>query len=79
MNSLPIAGVNGTVKNFLHDTCLQGNARLKSGSMSGVRCYAGYIQRSDKEYIVCIFANNYHCNPQEINKSIEGILLNVFS
>lgn len=79
MNSLPTAGVNGNVKNFLHDTCLQGNAKIKSGSMSGVRCYAGYIRREDKEYTVGIFANNYHCKPVEINKAIEGILLNLFS
>ena len=79
MNSLPTAGVNGNVKSFLHDTCLQGNAKIKSGSMSGVRCYAGYIQRDDKEYTVGIFANNYHCKPGEINKAIEEILLNFFS
>lgn len=79
MNSLPTAGVNGTVKSFLHGTCLQGSAKLKSGSMDNVRCYAGYISKDDKKYAVVFFANNYHCETRKINKTIEKILLNLFS
>ena len=39
---LPKCGVNGTVRNLLKGTRLQGRVALKSGSMRGVRCYAGY-------------------------------------
>ncbi|MDR0404872.1 MAG: D-alanyl-D-alanine carboxypeptidase/D-alanyl-D-alanine-endopeptidase [Oscillospiraceae bacterium] len=79
INSFPMAGVNGTANNFLRGTCLQGKAALKSGWMTGVQCYAGYITRDRKKYIVGVFANNYHCNTLEINKAIENILLNLFS
>lgn len=38
---LPIAGQDGTVAKFLKETPLSGNARVKSGSMSGIQSYAG--------------------------------------
>lgn len=44
MSSLPQAGVEGSVRNFLKESSLSGKAFLKSGSMSGVRCYAGYVK-----------------------------------
>lgn len=87
-DSLPSVGQQGTVKNLLHNTCLKGTARLKSGSMSNVRCFAGYIDAKlvdaeknnfDGRYIIVIFANNYHCNDRKINEEIEKIFLNLFS
>lgn len=57
MNSLPAAGVNGNVKDFLHDTYLQNKAKLKSGSISKVQCYAGYMQKGEKSYIEGILVN----------------------
>lgn len=79
IHSLPTAGVSGNIKNFLHDTCLQGNAKLKGGSMTKVQCYAGYIQKGEKRYAVGIFANNYHCEPQKVKKALEEILVDLFS
>ncbi len=40
MASIPLAGKEGTVRSLALP--LEGELRLKSGSMSGVRCYAGY-------------------------------------
>ena len=40
---LPIAGQDGTVAKFLKETPLSENARVKSGSMSGIQSYAGYL------------------------------------
>ncbi|GMB10625.1 MAG: D-alanyl-D-alanine carboxypeptidase/D-alanyl-D-alanine-endopeptidase [Candidatus Improbicoccus devescovinae] len=79
INSFPASGVTGTNNKLLHGTCLEGKALLKSGWISGVMCYAGYINSNDKKYVICIFINNYHCNTCEINKAIEEILLNLFS
>lgn len=38
----PRVGKEGTVKSFLKDTELEGKMALKTGSMRGVQCYAGY-------------------------------------
>ena len=87
-DSLPLVGQQGTVKNLLRDTCLQGAASLKTGSMDSVRCFAGYVNAklvdtekdgSNERYVVVIFANNYHCENSMINKEVEKILLSLFS
>ncbi len=76
--SLPLAGQEGSVKNFLKGTKLQGNARLKSGSMSRVRSYAGYIESGGREYAVALVVNQYGCEGKEITREIERLLTALF-
>ena len=59
--SLPQAGIEGSVRNFLKGSKLQGKAHLKSGGITGVRSYAGYITKDGKTYAVAVFSNNYSC------------------
>ncbi|MDR1645239.1 MAG: D-alanyl-D-alanine carboxypeptidase/D-alanyl-D-alanine-endopeptidase [Tannerellaceae bacterium] len=76
--SLPRAGLEGTVAGILKDSALQGKARLKSGGMSRVRTYAGYITRENRPCAVALFAQDYSCTMQEITKEIEILLLSLF-
>ena len=76
--SLPQAGVEGSVRNLLKGTKLQGNARLKSGGMTGVRSYAGYITKDGKTYAVAVFSNNYSCSMGQMTKGLEKLLLQLF-
>ena len=74
-NSLPVAGQEGSVRNFLKDTSISGKAWLKSGSMSGVRCYAGYIQKNGKWYSVVLLANNFKGSSWAMNRCLEEFLV----
>ncbi len=38
----PLAGQEGTLRSFLAETPLEGYVALKTGSMKGIQCYAGY-------------------------------------
>lgn len=79
MASFPAAGQEGSVRNFLKGTRLQGKAFLKSGGMSRVKNYAGYILLDkDHQYAVAVFANNYACNGKEITRALEELLLSLF-
>jgi D-alanyl-D-alanine carboxypeptidase/D-alanyl-D-alanine-endopeptidase (penicillin-binding protein 4) len=78
VRSLPKAGQEGTVGNFLRSSSLQGKALLKSGSMTHVRCYAGYITHNGKPYAVAFFANNYSCEERKIARALEELLLALF-
>lgn len=78
MASLPQAGVEGSVRNFLKDTALSGKAFLKSGSMSGVRCYAGYVKNQGKTYSIVLLTNNYSMNSWSISRRLEQVLLGLF-
>ncbi|MDR3226316.1 MAG: D-alanyl-D-alanine carboxypeptidase/D-alanyl-D-alanine-endopeptidase [Prevotellaceae bacterium] len=74
--SLPVAGVSGTVRNFLKDTKLQGKAHLKSGSIARVQCYAGYIVDNEKKYSFVIMVNNFSGRRKEVVKMIENKIIN---
>ena len=76
--SLPEAGVSGSVRNFLKGSSLQGQAFLKSGGMSGVRSYAGYIRQDDKTYAVAVFATNYNAPMSQMTRQLEKLLLQLF-
>lgn len=52
--------------------------RMKSGSMEGVRAYAGYMMDgTNPKYSISIMINNYDCNGDEIKKHISDFLIHL--
>lgn len=79
MASLPIAGQEGTVRYFLKDSPLQGLVRAKSGSMEGVRAYAGYFSaHSGRQLAFTILVNNYDLSWTALSDSIEEMLVKTY-
>lgn len=76
----PKAGVEGTVKRFLPGTPLEGRLVLKSGSVNGVQCYAGY--RVDDNgvptHVVVVMVNSFKGGRQGVVRSVADFLLNIF-
>lgn len=76
ISSLPVSGVSGTLKNFAKKSSFKGKWKAKTGSMTGVRTYCGYLKsKTGKEYSVTILINNYNCSSAVINNNLI-ILLN---
>lgn len=73
--SLPRAGKEGTVRNFLRGSKLGGKVWVKSGTMEGVMCYAGYILKDASYYPFCIMVNNYSGSASACRKAIEDLLI----
>jgi len=74
-SSLPEAGKEGTLKNHFTDPMFDNRMRAKSGSMTRVRSYAGYLTTlSGQELIFCIIVNNFSGPYQVIISHIEEIL-----
>ena len=57
--SLPLAGVDGTMKKRANGSGVAGQAHVKSGYLDGVRALAGYVlDRRGKRVIVVFLANH---------------------
>jgi serine-type D-Ala-D-Ala carboxypeptidase/endopeptidase (penicillin-binding protein 4) len=59
VDSLPIAGVDGTMRNRLQSQPVGGNAHIKTGTLRDVRAIAGYVAGENGEsYIVVSLIND---------------------
>jgi D-alanyl-D-alanine carboxypeptidase/D-alanyl-D-alanine-endopeptidase (penicillin-binding protein 4) len=77
INSLPVAGKSGTLINFLEKTELQGKVHAKSGTISRVKCYAGYIDLKKKNYVFAIMVNNPNGTSKAVIRKMEELLLSI--
>lgn len=74
-SSLPEAGKNGTLSRYFTGQEFESNLKAKSGSMTRVRCYAGYFtSASGKNMVFCILVNNFRGDSPYIINNIERIL-----
>ncbi|MCH5247593.1 MAG: D-alanyl-D-alanine carboxypeptidase/D-alanyl-D-alanine-endopeptidase [Muribaculaceae bacterium] len=74
----PVAGKEGTVKSFLRKTPLEGKMAVKSGSMTGVHCYAGYLLDDNLKkptHTVVVMVNNFFCPRTQLREAIERYLI----
>ncbi len=76
-NSLPIAGKAGTIAGFLKNTPLNGKVFAKSGTISRVRSYTGYIIQDDREWVFCVMVNNSNGNSRQTLSRIEDFLVDI--
>ncbi len=57
--SLPILGMDGTVKRRFRDSELAGHAHLKTGTLDDVKSMAGYVDGSDGKKWIVVFIINH--------------------
>ncbi|HLL95055.1 MAG TPA: D-alanyl-D-alanine carboxypeptidase/D-alanyl-D-alanine-endopeptidase [Spirosoma sp.] len=74
--TIPIVGKTGTVRTLARGTAAAGNVRAKSGSIEGVRAYAGYFTATDGERMsFCLLVNKF--TPGN-NRTVTTELENIF-
>ena len=68
LDSLPIAGVDGTLRSRMKGTAAAGNCRAKTGYISRVRTLSGYVTTKAGEPLAfSIMMNHYLCSTAEVN------------
>jgi len=73
-DSLPIAGVDGTLKRRMKGMRAEGNVRAKTGYVSNVRNLSGYVKdKKDRQYIFSILVNNYTVPTSYVNDLQDNI------
>lgn len=76
LKSLPVAGKSGTLTNVGRGTAAVGRVMAKSGTMTRVKSYAGYVKtKSKKNVAFAIIANNYNCSAREMRKKMEKVMI----
>jgi D-alanyl-D-alanine carboxypeptidase/D-alanyl-D-alanine-endopeptidase (penicillin-binding protein 4) len=69
--SLPIAGVDGTIKNRMKRTKAESNVHAKTGSIGYVRSLSGYVTSSDGEQFVFSMIANHYTVPTRLAERIQ--------
>lgn len=73
-DSLPKAGEEGTLTNFMKKTKYHGKISAKSGSIEGVYCYAGYLIDGDKKYAFSVMTNKFYGGYSKVREAMEQFL-----
>ena len=74
-STLPVAGVSGTLKNLCKGQSGEGRIYAKSGTISKVKSYAGYVlSKSGKNIAFAITVNNFSGSNSQVVIEIEKVL-----
>lgn len=76
LRSLPVAGKSGTLRNVGKGTAASGRVMAKSGTMTRVKSYAGYVKTKNKKNVAfAIIVNNHNCSARAMRKKMEKIMI----
>jgi D-alanyl-D-alanine carboxypeptidase/D-alanyl-D-alanine-endopeptidase (penicillin-binding protein 4) len=77
-DTLPVAGVDGSLAERFKGTPAQGRVQGKTGSLGGVKSLAGYATTLHGQQIAfSILSNNLNVPAKRITDAIDEIVLNV--
>jgi len=74
-DALPIASVDGTLSRRFLSTAASRTVRAKTGSLSGVRALAGYVEDGDGETLVFALLLNAYDAPDSVATALEDLLV----
>lgn len=76
VDTLPIAGVDGTLANRMQDGAARGHVHAKTGFISRVVALSGYVMRSepDTPIVFSILVNNFTCDTQTTKDAVDAFV-----
>lgn len=72
--SLPIAGVDGTIANRMKNTRAMNNVRAKTGYINAVRSLSGYVTTTDGEMLTFVMIANNFLVPLKLAENIQDLV-----
>ncbi len=75
-NSLAIAGKRGTMASIGRGTSAQGRVIGKSGTMTRMKAYTGYVNtKTGKKLGYAMIINNYSCSTSKVKKYFQNLMV----
>lgn len=72
--SLPVSGISGTLKSLCKNQAAHGLIQAKSGTMSRIKSYAGYItDKKGKTYAFALIVNNFNGSSNVLRQKMERL------
>ncbi len=75
VSSLPIVGIDGTMRNRLRDSPATGRARVKTGTLRDVVSVAGYVRNADDELCIVVGLINHPQASHDIARPVVDALI----
>lgn len=76
--SLPLAGLSGTLRKAMKGTAAEGRVRAKTGTIASVKSFAGYAHTvSGRRVVFSIIVNNYDGRVKNMKKKLEGVMVKI--
>lgn len=73
--TLPVGGVDGTLRERMVNTSAMGNVRAKTGTLDKVRALSGYVTTADGQTLLfSILANNHTTPTREVERVQDAIM-----
>lgn len=76
--SIALVGEKGNVRNMLTGLPSGVTVRVKTGTMTGVKTYAGYVTTAQgNRYSFAVLCNDYDCSSAQIRSKMEKIIMKI--
>ena len=77
MSSMPLVGMDGTMRKRLKRTALQGQAHIKTGTLNNVRAIAGFTRTAKgQNWVVVAILNDQR--PWGASAILDQVLLDIY-
>ncbi|MCX6150220.1 MAG: D-alanyl-D-alanine carboxypeptidase/D-alanyl-D-alanine-endopeptidase [Ignavibacteriales bacterium] len=74
LESLPIAGIDGTLARRLRKSKAENNVKAKTGYIDGVRSLSGYVNTADKEAVTFTMIVNNYIVPSALADNLQDLV-----
>jgi D-alanyl-D-alanine carboxypeptidase/D-alanyl-D-alanine-endopeptidase (penicillin-binding protein 4) len=73
-DALPIAGVDGTIRNRMKGTLAENNVHAKTGTVDKARSLSGYVTTADgRQLVFSLLCNNYTVPTRNVERVQDAI------
>lgn len=75
-NSLPVAGLTGTLHRAMKNSAAVGRVRAKTGTINNVKSFAGYVSTvNGRQLVFSLIVNNYDGRVKQMKQKLESVMI----